>query len=49
MSVAMGTGMLIYQFEFVMPFEARIGTNGGKCHRTFSLHDIEYGGKVATT
>ena len=43
MSVAMATGMLIYQFEFVMPFEAQIGIgmeHGGKCHRTFSLHDI---------
>ena len=41
----MATGMLIYQFEFVMPFDRSpyIGVgmgHGGKCHRTFSLHDI---------
>ena len=43
MSVAMAIGMLIYQFEFVMPFEAHKGIDmehGDKCHRTFSLHDI---------
>ena len=42
-SVAMATGMLIYQFEFVMPFEAHIDIgmdHSGKCHQTFSFHDI---------
>ena len=40
-SVAMATETLIDQFEFVMPFEAHIGIgHGGKCHRTFPLHDI---------
>ena len=38
MSVGMATGMLIYQFGFVMPFEAHVGIDmkhGCKCHRTF--------------